>query len=79
MGVIERLIAMRIHFLHGWQSTPSYLKDHGHTVVNPICPTMISMPLFAMLRPSSTSIIQISLLDHQGKRPPHLRNDPLTG
>ena len=31
---------MTILFLHGWQSTPggikpTYLKDHGHTVLNP--------------------------------------------
>ncbi len=34
---------MRILFLHGWQSTPggtkpTYLKDHGHTVLNPALP-----------------------------------------
>ena len=34
---------MLILFLHGWQSTPggikpSYLKDHGHTVLNPALP-----------------------------------------
>jgi alpha-beta hydrolase superfamily lysophospholipase len=34
---------MIILFLHGWQSVPggvkpSYLKDHGHTVVNPALP-----------------------------------------
>jgi hypothetical protein len=31
---------MKILFLHGWTSTPggkkpSFLKDHGHTVLNP--------------------------------------------
>jgi alpha-beta hydrolase superfamily lysophospholipase len=31
---------MRILFLHGWHSAPggvkpTYLKDHGHTVINP--------------------------------------------
>lgn len=31
---------MKILFLHGWQSVPggvkpSYLRDHGHTVINP--------------------------------------------
>ncbi|MHB0959291.1 MAG: hypothetical protein ACYC0X_23530 [Pirellulaceae bacterium] len=31
---------MKILFLHGWQSTPgglkpSFLKDHGHDVLNP--------------------------------------------
>jgi len=34
---------MRILFLHGWQSTPgglkpTYLKDHGHEVLNPYLP-----------------------------------------
>ena len=32
---------MTILYLHGWQSTlggvkPTYLKDHGHTVLHPI-------------------------------------------
>ena len=34
---------MNILFLHGWQSTPgglkpSYLKEHGHEVLNPHLP-----------------------------------------
>lgn len=34
---------MKILFLHGWQSTPgglkpTYLNDHGHTVLNPALP-----------------------------------------
>ena len=34
---------MKILFLHGWQSTtggvkPTYLKDHGHKVLNPALP-----------------------------------------
>jgi hypothetical protein len=34
---------MRILFLHGWQSTPgglkpTYLRDHGHSVLNPHLP-----------------------------------------
>ena len=36
-------LTMKILFLHGWQSTPggfkpTYLKDHGHTVLNPALP-----------------------------------------
>lgn len=36
-------VAMKILFLHGWQSIPggvkpTYLKDHGHTVINPKLP-----------------------------------------
>jgi len=41
-GIIERTrnAPMTILFLHGSQSTPggikpTYLKDHGHTVLNP--------------------------------------------
>ncbi|MGD0901009.1 MAG: alpha/beta fold hydrolase [Thermoguttaceae bacterium] len=34
---------MKVLFLHGWQSTPggikpTYLKDHGHEVLNPALP-----------------------------------------
>lgn len=34
---------MRILFLHGWQSVPggvkpTYLKDHGHKIINPALP-----------------------------------------
>jgi hypothetical protein len=34
---------MKVLFLHGWQSVPggvkpTYLKDHGHTVINPKLP-----------------------------------------
>ena len=34
---------MKILFLHGWTSTPNgkkpnYLKDHGHTLLNPALP-----------------------------------------
>ena len=34
---------MKILFLHGWQSTPgglkpTYLKEHGHDVLNPVLP-----------------------------------------
>jgi len=36
-------MTMTIFFLHGWQSTPgglkpTYLKDHGHEVLNPALP-----------------------------------------
>ena len=39
IGVFE----VKILFLHGWQSTPgglkpTYLKDHGHEVLNPALP-----------------------------------------
>ena len=52
---------MKILFLHGWQSTPggikpTYLKDHGHEVLNPALPTTTSMPPSASPRPSSTGI-----------------------
>jgi hypothetical protein len=35
--------SMKILFLHGWHSVPggvkpTYLKDHGHTVINPKLP-----------------------------------------
>lgn len=35
--------SMKLLFLHGWQSVPggvkpTYLKDHGHTVINPKLP-----------------------------------------
>jgi hypothetical protein len=34
---------MKLLFLHGWQSVPggakpTYLKDHGHKVLNPALP-----------------------------------------
>ena len=37
-------------FLHGWQSTPgglkpTYLKDHGHTVLNPALPERLPAAL----------------------------------
>ena len=40
---IAALEQMKILFLHGWQSTPggvkpTYLKDHGHDVLNPALP-----------------------------------------
>ena len=39
----DNLSVARILFLHGWQSTPggrkpTYLKNHGHTVLNPALP-----------------------------------------
>lgn len=52
---------MVILFLHGWHSVPggvkpTYLKDHGHTVINPPSMTTISRPLYAPLKQSSISI-----------------------
>ena len=40
---IDEMFPMRILFLHGWQSVPggvkpTYLKDHGHEVINPKLP-----------------------------------------
>jgi hypothetical protein len=42
-GVATEAGAVKIFFLHGWQSTPggikpTYLKDHGHEVLNPALP-----------------------------------------
>lgn len=42
-GRTVTITAMKILFLHGWQSTPggvkpTYLKNHGHTVLNPALP-----------------------------------------
>ena len=39
-GVEEVVSTMTILFLHGWHSVPggvkpTYLKDHGHAVINP--------------------------------------------
>ncbi len=40
MGCRTRAINLKILFLHGWHSVPggvkpTYLKDHGHEVINP--------------------------------------------
>ena len=40
---------MKILFLHGWHSVPggvkpTFLKDHGHEVINPKLPTKTSRP-----------------------------------
>src|SRR5262249_5726753 len=42
-GDVRDRATMRILFLHGWNSAPggvkpTYLKDHGHEVVNPALP-----------------------------------------
>ena len=50
---------MNILFLHGWQSTPggvkpTYLKDHGHAVLNPALPDDDFDAAVRSPRPSST-------------------------
>jgi predicted esterase YcpF (UPF0227 family) len=42
-GTEEYNLSMKILFLHGWQSVPggvkpTFLKDHGHEVINPNLP-----------------------------------------
>ena len=51
---------MKILFLHGWQSTPggvkpTFLKDHGHEVLNPALPDDDFDAAVRIARPSSTS------------------------
>ena len=65
---IDEMFPMKILFLHGWQSVPggvkpTYLKDHGHEVINPSCPTTISTRPSASPRPSSTSTSPMSSSD----------------
>ena len=53
---------MTILFLHGWMSVlggkkPTYLKDHGHTVINPRLPDEDF--------PESVSIAQADFDKHQ--------------
>lgn len=52
---------MRILFLHGWHLVPggvkpTYLKDRGHEVNNQPLMSMISPPLWRLLKASFTSI-----------------------
>ena len=48
-----------ILFLHGWNSRPgglkpTYLAEHGHTVINPALPDETSRSRSGSLRPKST-------------------------
>ena len=56
---------MTILFLHGWTSTPggvkpTFLKDHGHEVLNPALPDDDFDEAVGLPRPSSTGIILMS-------------------
>jgi hypothetical protein len=66
---------VKILFLHGWQSTPggvkpTYLKDHGHEVLNPALPDddFDAAPSESP-RPSSTVGSQMLWLDRAGAVP----------
>ena len=66
---------MKILYLHGWHSTPggvkpTYLKDHGHEVLNPALPDdMISMPPSPSPRRNLIEGSQMSWWGVQGAEP----------
>ena len=56
---------MKILFLHGWQSTPgglkpTFLRSHGHTVLNPALPDDDFDAAVAIAQAESTSISRMS-------------------
>jgi hypothetical protein len=62
---------MKILFLHGWHSTPggvkpTYLKDHGHEVLNPALPDDGFKAAFASPKPNSTGTRPMLWLDRAG-------------